>query len=179
MMPNLNLNDLLRYGFAGSVFLILAITAYCEPQIILSKDYTNGVVAAALLAIGLTIGCILYALHRAVPYPFFYWLFAKATGRIDSTLELDIVRWRNSSKSGALQPRMGDWGAQVHFLYCVSWAGLSALLLGQFANWSKSGLWCTVLLLTIAFFLSALWHHYRYQKWEKRVFLEDRTPNAS
>ena len=45
-MPKLKLNDLLRYGFAGSVFLILAITAYCEPQKILSKDYTNGVVAA-------------------------------------------------------------------------------------------------------------------------------------
>lgn len=178
-MQNLNLNDLLRYGFAGAVFLMLTVAAFENPQILLTKDYANSIVAAALLGVGFTVGCILYALHRAVSYPVLYFIFAKLTRRTNSTLELDITRWKNSSKVGALQPRMADWGAQVHFLYCVAWAGFASLLLGQLKDWKTTKLWLFVLLASVLFLASALWHHYRYQKWERRIFEEDRAPKAS
>ena len=172
-MPNLNLNDLLRYGFAGAVFLILMAVGFERPQALLEKDFTNAVVVAALSGVALTVGCILYALHRAVPYPALYLLFSKLNHRLGSSIDLDVTRWKNGAKAGSLQLNMGDWGSQVHFLYCIAWAGFSSLLLGHLADWKRTNLWISIVGLSLAFLVSALWHHFRYQKWEKRVFEED------
>jgi len=172
-VEKLNLNELLRYGFAGTVFLILIIAAYDEPRFVMSGEYGNGILATALLTIGLTAGSVIYTLHRAIPYPVLYWVFAKLSGRKENTMELDIKRWRNVSKSGSLQPRLGEWAAQLHFLYCIGWSGLVAIVLGKGACWSRSDLWCAVLSASLCFLFAGMWHHYRYQKWEKRVFIED------
>lgn len=172
-MQTLNLNDLLRYGFAGGAFLILTMAGFCSPRDVLRNGEATAFLAATILGVGLTVGSILYALHRAVPFPLLYKAFAKLAGRGESTLELDIQRWRHLAAEGSLQSHMSDWGAQVHFLYCISWAGFSSLLLGSLASWNKSELWCAVLSLAIIFLISALVHHYRYQVWERRVFEVD------
>ena len=172
-MQNFNLNDLLRYGFAGAVFLILMAVGFERPQVLLEKDFTNAFVVAALSGVALTVGCVLYALHRAVPYPALYLLFSKLNHRVGSSIDLDVTRWKNGAKTNSLQSKMSDWGAQVHFLYCIAWAGFSSLLLGHLADWKRTNLWVSILGLSVTFLVSALWHHFRYQKWEKRVFEED------
>ncbi len=178
-MQNLNLNDLLRYGLAGAIFLVFLVAAFDEPQAILKSSDSNGVVAAGLIGIAFTIGSLVYATHRAVPYPAFYWLFAKLNKRPESTMQMDIKRWRNLSKKDSLQQRMGDWAAQVHFLYCIAWAGSTALLLGRYACWAHTNLWNSVASVTGLMFVCALLHHCRYQRWEKQIFVEDESSKAS
>ena len=172
-VKDLNLNDLLRYGFAGAVFILVSALAYQEPaSLLLSKDI-SGALAAASSAAALTIGCVIYALHRAVPYPLLYWLFRVLNGRLESSIELDLRRWRNSGKAGALQPRLADWAAQVHFLYCVAWASLLALLLGSASVWTPTSIVKLAWWAFFAMLTAAAIHHFRYQRWEKRVFEED------
>ena len=98
-MQNFNLNDLLRYGFAGAVFLILMAVGFERRQVLLEKDFTNAFVVAALSGVALTVGCVLYALHRAVPYPVLYLLFSKLNRRVGSSIELDVTRWKNGAKT--------------------------------------------------------------------------------
>lgn len=115
-MQNLNLNDLLRYGFAGAVFILVGVFAFEDPGKLFTanKDITGSLAAVSTVA-ALTVGCVIYALHRAIPYPILYWLFKCLTGRTESTLDLDIRRWENASKPNALQPKLGDWQHKFTF----------------------------------------------------------------
>ena len=179
-MQNLNLNDLLRYGFAGAVFILLAVFAFEEPRtLVVNKDVTGTLVALSTAA-ALTIGCVIYAVHRAIPYPLLYQLFKLLTGRTESTLELDVQRWKNGSKDKALQPRLADWAAQIHFLYCITWSSSASLLTGGALGWKKNPSYGAVWWLVAAFASAALLHHYRYQRWERRIFTEDaKLPEAT
>lgn len=179
-MKELNLNELLSYGFAGAVFLAFLLLAYSEPGSVVAGEAHVALVTAGLIAVGLTTGCVIYSLHRAIPYPVFYWIFAKLNGRGDKTIDMDINRWRNLQRADALQSRMGEWGAQVHFLYCLAWAGFLSICLGELSSWKRTNMFPAAVLTSLLFFVSAAWHHYRYQKWEKRVFDEDKAmPNKS
>ena len=169
----LNLNQLLRYGLAGAVFLILVVAAYQEPQETIFNEPSKGIMATGFFAVSLTAGSVLYSLHRAFPYHLLYWLFARLSRRKGPLIDLDIKRWQNKSKSGALQPHMDEWGAQIHFLYCVSWAGFAAIALGMSASWRPTSGRMPVFWATLCLFLAAMYSHYRYQKWEKRIFIED------
>jgi hypothetical protein len=180
LIKELKLGDLLRYGFAGAVFLFFVLALYEKP-----RDYLLDVLirvpldvfaATVLLGASLTIGSVIYALHRAIPYPFLYWLFTTRLAERGSILDLDIQRWRNSSKPLALQPKLKEWGDQIHFLYCVAWAGFSALLVGPVMHWHFPSIWYgapVVAILSLLAFLAGMFHHCRYQEWERRVFGED------
>lgn len=172
-MSNLNLNDLSRYGFAGAVFLLFCIAGFDQPQKILAEDYTNAAVVAALAGVALTVGSLLYALHRAFLYTWFYKVFAKRNGRPDTLLDLDITRWKNLAKPGTIQFRMNDWGAQVHFLYCASWAGVSSLSFGLLTPWKTTDFYVHLWVASVVLLVAAMLRHNEYQKWEKRVFEED------
>jgi hypothetical protein len=186
-LPDLNLNDLLRSGFAGAFFILVAATSFNDPGQLL-KD--NKDVAGALVALGvpvsLTIGTVIYALHRAIPFQGFYWICAVVVHLLHalknkslhgwknkSTRELDITRWKNHRKENSLQRRLVEWASQIHFLYCLSWSSKSALCLGDIFMWEQSSTYFRVQCLFWFFLLSALFHHARYLWWEIRVFEED------
>ena len=129
--------------------------------------------SAISTAAGLTVGCVIYTLHRAIPYPVLYQLFKWLNHRTESTLELDLQRWRHAANKNAMQHRLGDWAAQVHFLYCIAWATGTSLLIGNALNWKPTPTYAACWWLFAAFAAGGLVHHFRYQRWERRVFQED------
>jgi hypothetical protein len=173
-MPNLNLNELLRSGFAGAVFMLVAMGAFDNPRTFFSEENSAPLVLGALTtALGLTIGVVIYAIHRAVPYPLLYFVMKTLTNRKHSMLDLDVMRWKHSMNKDALQHKLQDWAAQVHFLYCLAWASVVALILGNALGWKVLPAYGAAVWLFGVFGICALWHHYRYQLWERRVFEED------
>mgnify|MGYP000962779295 CR=1 FL=1 len=173
-MQNLNLNDLLRSGFAGAIFILIAVAAFDNPgQLFVQNKDVAGALGALATAAGLSIGTVIYAVHRAAPYPLLYLLFKVLTHRKESMLDLDVLRWKHSMKTNSLQPRLGDWAAQVHFLYCLAWASVAALLLGNAFEWKQLSTYTDAKRLCAVFFVCALVHHFRYQRCEHRVFQED------
>ena len=190
-LPDLNLNDLLRSGFAGAFFILVTATAFNDPGQLL-KD--NKDVAGALVALGvpvsLIIGSVIYVLHRAIPFPFLYWLFSgfvyckdnkdnkDRTKDNKGIRHLDITRWKNNRKENSLQRRLVEWASQIHFLYCLSWSSISALCLGDIFMWEQSSTYFGVWIPFAFFFPSAIVHHYRYLLWEYRVFQEDSSSMA-
>lgn len=170
-MPNLTLNELLRYGFAGAMFFLVGAVAFEEPwKWFSSNEDIAGAIATLAVAAGLTVGATVYAIHRAVIYPVLYGTFARLTKRGKTTLELDILRWQHAAKKDALQPRMADWAAQVHFLYCLAWSSVAALGLGGQWQWMKQPVYSGLVWLCAALALCAMVHHFRHLLWEKRVF---------
>jgi hypothetical protein len=172
-MKDLSLLQMLRYFFAGTVLLIFVYVSYQEPRNFVTSQQDHAALVAALFAVSLTVGSILYTLHRAVPYPLLYWIFAKINKRDGSMLDMDIKRWRHLSQPGSLQSRIGEWAAQVHFLYCLSWAGFAGLSTGQLTGWTETETSRFLLPLSFVFLGAALLHHFRYQRWEKQIFAED------
>lgn len=173
-MEKLKLNDLLRSGFAGAVFLLVTVAAFYDPGQLSDKCKDMiGAIAALAVAVGLTIGAVIYAVHRALPYPLLYLFFKTINCRQESTLDLDILRWKNSMITNSLQPNLRDWADQVHFLYCVTWASAAALILGNAFEWKQRPAHCATEWLLVICAVSALVHHFRYQRWERRVFQKD------
>lgn len=168
-MQNLSLNDLLRYGFAGAVFLAVALFSFVEPQMLLLSDRNAGLFSAGAVALALTIGCVVYALHRALTFPLFALLVTRLAKR-GSLLDVDIQRWKNSQLPNSLQPKLSEWAAQIHLLYCIAWSAAAAQGLGAAAGWPTTPLHNLTAWLTVIFFVAAGVHHVRYQFWERRVF---------
>ena len=180
-LPNLNLNDLLRSGFAGAFFILVAVTAFNDPGQLLKN---NKDVAGALVALGvpvsLTIGTVIYAFHRAIPFVLLYGLLSAIVyeNKVE-ILHLDIARWKRSmKKEDSLQDRFTDWASQIHFLYCLSWASFSALYLGNLFLWKQASTYCVARQLSLFFMGSAVIHHYRYLCWEYWVFQGDSSSMA-
>ena len=70
---------------------------------------------------------------------------------------------------------MGEWADQVHFLYCVAWAGFSAILVRPAAGWEcpvEREFW-VALAVAVLVLVAGIVHHFRYLQCEKRVFEED------
>lgn len=172
--PELDLNDLLRYGFAGAVFILVTFFAFLNPrQLFMNNNCASGALTAASTAVALTIGCVIYSLHRAGPYPLFYLVVKIIARRKKLMVDLDIQRWKNLSKEKAIQPRLNDWCAQIHFLYCIAWASLLALLMGTTLEWQKTEAYCVFWKLFVLFLVFGFIHHLRGQLWERRVMEED------
>ena len=86
---------------------------------------------------------------------------------------MDIQRWKHQGRVGALQPRMSEWAAQIHFLYAASWGVAIANLVAHFGGWTQSS-WHWIQLSFLPVLLSAaVIHHRRYLKWEAEVFRHD------
>jgi hypothetical protein len=144
-MQQLKLEELMRYVLAGAVGLVALLLGFCDvPKVV---GTVAGVTQASLLLfVALALGSIAYAVHRSLIYPMLYhlgllvlvafrvyaldprlfWLFAPA--RLE--LSLDFLRWKRSEDHYA-QPRIAEWAAQVHFLYCSGWTTFFILWLGS------------------------------------------------
>jgi len=170
----LKLEELLRYSFAGAIGLFalvlcfggLAALATTEPEI---------TQASILDGVALALGALIYTAHRAVVYPLIYRLILVVLGlcsvyRFDKFLlvpfvprplevRLDFLRWKRAKDENYAQPRLAEWGAQVHFLYCSSWAVLLALEFGKHITTlaptsSEPKVWWGAWLIVAAAFIS-------------------------
>lgn len=142
-MKELGLQDLLRYGLSGGIGLVVLLLTY--PESVCSMSHLaaslgkpeNTLEVTLILGLVLVIGTVIYSIHRAVIYPFFFWcllgLFTKRPRcpLRPSKFERDLDRWR-SGLCDLQRRNWGEWGAQTHSLYCAAWAIASALILGLF-----------------------------------------------
>jgi len=142
----LKLEELLRYGVAGAVGLLAFVLCF-SGWVDLAKTVPAVTQASVLVGVAFALGTLLYAIHRAFLYPLIYRLvlgvlvafqvynFDKRllVPFLPSLLEVrvDLLRWKRAKDEDYAQPRLAEWGAQVHFLYCSSWAVLLALELGK------------------------------------------------
>lgn len=144
-MQQFKLEELLRYGFAGAVGLTTLLLAFSG-----LSAYAANVPAvtqtSVLVAAAFSLGTLVYAVHRAFLYPLIYRIvlvllaicgvyrfdkrFFLLLSPVPLEVQLDFLRWKRTKEDDYAQPRLGEWGAQVHFLYCSSWAVILVLYLG-------------------------------------------------
>jgi hypothetical protein len=174
-MKDLDLLQLLRYGFAGGIFLAALLLVHWSPEQVDPDRYFSAPLVAAAAFMSLAAGSTIYSLHRAVPYPILNWIVLKATHGATSAMELDIRRWTYlEDKKQTLLPRLVDWAAQVHFLYCASWALVLAVWTGRLIGLTPHKDAGRVVWVTSGFLLlAAMAHHVRCILWERRVLQVD------
>lgn len=144
-MHEFRLADALRYSLPGAVLLLAALAVYRDLRPILRA---GGLVEATILAgAALVIGSLIQTVHRALAYPpayriFLVWYVEQRRPSLQdlrssytpSATELRITeqRWRFAAKNAEIAGRLGDWGAQAHFLYATGWGVLLGALLPRF-----------------------------------------------
>lgn len=174
-MNNLKIDEILRYALAGGIAMLAVWLGYREPALWLNEKREGALISLAFAALPILIGALSYVLHRALIYHFIYRVLAKLCGRPGSTLELDMARWKNQAKDGSLQSRMGEWAAQIHFLYAAAWAVAMANVVAHVGQWTQSPWnWLELSFLPLLL-IAAVVHHRRYLIWEAEVFIHDAT----
>ena len=175
----LDLNQLMRYGFAGGNFVLLFCVSFPDAvsnrlKYIGAIGGASGVLTtAALLAATLLIGSVVYVVHRALPFQLATKILAILTRDGTNVVDLDIDRWKNTKEKKSLQRDMKEWAAQVHFLYCLTWSTALVLLVGWWGSLTSSRWQPICWWLFHLYLFSAIVHHCRYHVWERRVFDED------
>lgn len=172
-MNNLKLDEILRYALAGGIAMLAVWLGYKEPALWLNEKREGALISLAFAALPILIGSLSYILHRALIYHFIYRVLTKLCGRTGTTLELDMIRWKNQEKFGSLQSRMGEWAAQIHFLYAAAWAVAMANAVAHIGQWTQSPWHWLELSLLPLLFIAAIMHHRRYLIWEAEIFLHD------
>ncbi len=188
---NLTFNELLRSFFAGVwgfVWLFLLLDDNKRRFI-----YENGfkdisfLIFAALLT-----GVVIYSVHRAIIYPNLYklvltilvvilrklrwdgdwWLFIPFYPSRTERYH-DFRRWKERGKEKSISSNLIEWGSQVHFLYCSSWALLLAIAFEKGINTCESKfieLACWTLLITLS---ASFIHHVRYMIYDIETALHE------
>lgn len=125
-MNGLNVNEILRYGASGVLAVVLAFVAFRIPKDIGTGE--NGILAdgTVWVTVLFTVGALGYAMYRALVYPIILRLCLSLLARRVNMEDFVRDQWKNQIKANALQPRLSEWGAQVHFLNA---SAVSALLL--------------------------------------------------
>jgi hypothetical protein len=175
-MQQLRLDELLRYCLSGGIGLVVFAASFRgvldklanltgnRPELITTQG-------AAVLGVSLLTGALVYSLHRALIYPLVYraWtlILCWRIYRFHSSyllplfaspleVSLDLLRWKRRKDSHYFAAGQSEWGAQVHFLYCSTWAIVAALVVGRALGFEPSVFqrgffWIALLSLTAAF----------------------------
>jgi hypothetical protein len=165
----LDVNELLRYGSGGAVFIITYTLLSYSMDDILNSD-PSGEWVTLLILVSYVIGIILYTLHRAFLYPIpmriihvaltkgeerksAYGCFWKVT---DFERDLNIDRWKRHDKGDSrysVQVNLDRWGAHTHMLYVMT----LSMFIGAYASPSteeaaiRSGtIWVAIVIAFIA-----------------------------
>lgn len=171
-MEKLNVDELLRYGFSGALFLLSPLVSFKEAACMIKKLPSNIFGASAVLGIALVIGSIIYSVHRAVLYQVLYKLgciVVYGKNKAD-TLKLDSDRWERYKNPYSSQIYFREWASQIHFLYCSLWAIVFSQIVGMSNNWTHTDLYWAVWLTAVALGIAAVVHHYRYLSYEHKLF---------
>jgi hypothetical protein len=174
-MNGLNFNEMLRYGASGVLAVLLAAIGFKYPVELLKSPDSVLSDGAVWLIILFTVGALGYSIYRAAIYPLIFRACLALLGR-QVRLE-DFVRdqWKNSLKTGALSPRLLEWGAQVHFLYGSAIS--SALIFIACASFGleKTERFSTCLCVILTVFLAGSASQIRYLLTERWVTEHDKS----
>lgn len=184
-MKDLNLQEWLRYGFAGAVLLLTLLAKYKLPESILL--YFKEDKSVIVLGIVFVLGSLIYTIHRVILYPIFYrigsviFLYKKEERNLwlvnpwyvdRALLRIDIKRWERLLEENGknVQNCLREWGSQIHYLYCVSWAIALAIMTGKALKWnvqdSSMSNYLNFKFFSVLLFFSIV-HHFRCLAYEK------------
>jgi uncharacterized membrane protein YhdT len=172
-MNNLKIDEILRYALAGGIAMLAVWLGYREPTQWLNEKREGALISLVFAVLPILLGALSYVLHRALIYHLLYRVLAKLCGRTGSKLELDMARWKNQAKSGSLQSRLGEWAAQIHFLYAATWAVAMANVVAHIGQWTQSRWHWLELSFLPLLLIAAVVHHRRYLIWEAEIFRHD------
>jgi hypothetical protein len=155
-MKELGLLELLRYALSGGIGMAVLLLTYpaaaCSIRGMDATKETTLILGSILL-----IGTLIYNLHRALLFPFFFrivgllvpWKFSwkqllmfwrwswkqllLSWQPSEYELKVDRWRWEHPEKK---RKRWDEWGAQTHSLYCAAWAISATLLVGWY-TWGR------------------------------------------
>ena len=179
-MEKLNINELMRYGFAGGIALLVQVVAFWDPLRILAELPKTFFGTTIIFGIILLLGSLIYALHRAVLYNLFYLLLVRwKWGKGTSSRTLDFQRWERYRDDSSLQHNFREWASQIHYLYCASWAVGGSLLVGGLAGWTSTRHWLAPWILAAGLFVVSLVHHIRYTSYERELPKKQTTGHTS
>jgi len=122
IVKGLELNQLLRYVFAGMVFFGVAASLYGAAWDFLETK------SSAWLTAGLVLlaGNLIFAIHRAILLVPFDHALIRCFYPGKKKVDIDIDRFERRREPKSLQNQLSEWASQVHFMYCVAWAILAA-----------------------------------------------------
>lgn len=155
--PSLSLDELLRYGFAGGLFLIVLGTLMGSIVPLIELGAVEAGHAILLGAGAILIGSFVYSVHRLLLFP---RIRRCILNRIHKELgderrtrhlpphqtdrsslfrqttletEFDVARWgRREREDGGYTsgpgPGWSRWGAQIHLMFTGSWAIIAAMV---------------------------------------------------
>lgn len=183
------LTQFLRYGCGGGIFLVaLAISSY--PIECLLQAKVSGAQISLLTLLALILGVVFYAIHRALIYPIPMRSFQKWLARNDcpeqaagwcceiSPLEyqLNLSRWQRREGTSKLQRNLDMWGSESHFLYVMTWAIWSGLILAYIYDGNAThGVQLTLLVVSAVSFLGALVHDKRCIEMDMKILKDEKT----
>jgi hypothetical protein len=167
----ININDLFRYIFAGGVFIICFLISFKPDTVLPDKIPKNFENVTLVICIALLFGALIYSVHRAFLYAIHYKVitliyYYKNKKKL---FKLDMERWSRFNKKLSFQRTIKGWASQVHFLYCVVWAILSAQLFGVVFGQTRGFYTTSIMITATVIWLIAVFHHYRYIDFEKRI----------
>jgi len=174
-VDQLNIDELLRYVFAGAVLLVAIGCVFPDaldcpglPQIIKDNIETVGGVTV------LVAGSLIYVLHRALAHRAFYWIGVKMVWGWNSPtiIELDLQRFKRRANDTSSQKYLDKWASQAHYLFCVFWAVFIASTIGMALNKSIP-VW--LYFSAGVALVSAFLHQYRLHRREQAVARSEQT----
>lgn len=167
--------DFLRY-LASGVLALLAYSLVAEgARASWVEEHT-----ASAAAVSVVVGLVAYTCHRAILYPFLFERIALWFAEIKpfkakpEVLARDRARWR--ARGGDVEPGaaqatargIGEWGTQVHFLYCAGY-GLAAGLI-PVTDWRDDAPIRTLVIVAAAFIVIGLIHNIRLKQRDLYVY---------
>lgn len=174
---NLNLDQLLRYYFAGAIGVIAWCFLSSKLELCRIENYSF-----MFLILPLLIGSIVYSVHRALIYPILYLilfllirLFIKDKGDIqDAVCKRDFRRWEQKKNPNSYQHDLMEWASQVHFIYCSSWAVLCSLIISHYSFQCNNSFWVIFKIVLTVLFVAGVIHHIRFIIYDNLSVEEDR-----
>jgi hypothetical protein len=175
-MKELGFQDLLRNALSACVgigaFLFMYPCGACLLGSMVGSGESAGRVTLILGSI-LTIGTLIYTIHRALAYPVVFRVIGLVAIKYrnhpwwiwwpfqPTAEELEVDRWRWQLGRDQID-RWDRWGAMTHFLYCAAWATLLARCVGRCFDLSPGrhagGVFRTIFFATL---VGALLNNYR------------------
>jgi hypothetical protein len=178
-MDKFSLDELLRYFLAGGLSFATMLLAYEFNQ---GPELAESSIAITSVAVVL-LGSLIYVLHRAIIYPLLYrylgWPFRRQWPRCwawlpylcdQNDVEIDKERWSRRNHPQSVRGNLAEWGSQVHYLYCATWAVTIGLVAGeQFATAVRSKAQIAFWWLAGILLAAAIIHHLRFLYFDSRV----------
>jgi hypothetical protein len=193
LLKSLSISFLLRSLFAGVFFVISYQVAECGIKDLVPKDFSS--LFSVVLPVSLFAGFTIYALHRALLYPFVE-LFLDNTKEkrnsypLISDTSVDALNkiWEMESKKGEetqeCARRLAMWADITHFHYlsalCIVAGAVFGLIIASSNNqpcWSFISKnyhpYCPLIILAITFTVAGLTSDWRLKRVRERI-LESR-----